>query len=66
MADELLAYAAWFVAGIGAINWGAEAALNYNLVTDGLKLASSQAEAAYLIVGVAGVINLYLLVEEVM
>jgi uncharacterized membrane protein YuzA (DUF378 family) len=64
--DEIINYVAWLLAAIGAINWGAEEALDINLVTDTLGLAASSAGIAYLVIGIAGIVNLYVLVEEVL
>lgn len=66
MADDILNYGAWLVAAIGATNWGIEEAIGTNIVTDTLALGPEAAGVAYLLIGVAGVLNLYQLGEEVL
>jgi len=64
MAKDTTAIAAMIVTSIGAINWGATEALGTNLVTDTLGLAASEANLAYLAIGIAGIVQAYLVVEE--
>jgi uncharacterized membrane protein YuzA (DUF378 family) len=66
--SETVGIVSWAVAAIAAINWGVEGALDKNLLTsaDFLGLSASNAELAYIVIGVFGIINGYLLVEELM
>ena len=49
----------WFIAGIGAINWGLIAFFNYNVI-DRL-LADRPTRIVYAIIGLCGVVALFLL-----
>ena len=66
MPDELIGLTAWLLSAVAAINWGATEALDINLLTDTLSLGADAAGIAYLVIGVAGIVQLYLLTDEVM
>ena len=49
---------ATLVAGIGALNWGLVALFNFNLVTRLLGEMSTASRIAYIVVGVAGLMQI--------
>jgi len=59
MANESIRYAAWLLAAIAAVNWGTVEAFQTNLLTDTLGLGPEIVGPAYLVIGVAGVVNLW-------
>jgi len=61
--DSTLDLATWAVAGVAAINWGAVGALDLNLLTE-IGLTGSDLHAVYIVIGLVGVINLYLLYDK--
>lgn len=66
MAEEIINLGSWLLAAVAAINWGTVELFDTNLITDTAGLPSETASIVYIIIGVAGVINLYLLTEEVL
>jgi uncharacterized membrane protein YuzA (DUF378 family) len=66
MADEIINLGSWLLAALAAINWGTVELFDTNLLTDTAALPAETASIAYIVIGIAGVVNLYLLAEEVL
>jgi uncharacterized membrane protein YuzA (DUF378 family) len=54
----------WIVVALGALNWGLVELLDFDVLTDGLMLSSGLASAGYIIIGAAGAIGIFAIVEE--
>jgi len=61
--EPTLNYVSWAVAAVAAINWGTVEQFDLNLLTE-LGLSGSTLSTTYLLIGVLGVYNLYLLVSK--
>jgi uncharacterized membrane protein YuzA (DUF378 family) len=61
--EPTLNYVSWFVAAVAAINWGTVEQFDINLLTE-VGLSGSNLSMAYIVIGLLGAYNLYLLVDK--
>ena len=54
---------AGFLVGTGALNWGLQAAFNYNIVE---KLLPAYAKIVYIVIGLAGAYSLYFFAKNLL
>jgi len=64
--NELVSKTSWLLASVAALNWGAVEALDTNILTDLLALGPEAVGVIYLIIGIAGIVNVIDFVEEVL
>lgn len=57
--DKTLQFVTWVTAAVGALNWGLVEVFNYNVLTDLMMLSTELEGMAYILIGVAGAMNLY-------
>lgn len=63
--ETTLNYVSWLVAAVAAINWGTVEQFDVNLLTE-IGLSGSTLSTTYILIGLLGAYNLYLLADKLM